>query len=549
MAMPTGATLRQQQQQQQHHQDQQQGSGSNGLAGTSTKERLLTQGDQLGTFLLADKFSNSSSFNQHRQQQKQRQDPPQLHPEGKHFDSRGGGGIGDGSSAGGGAGAGGALFNNANVAMNTTRARPSMRGGVQGQGGFQNDTLGPGLGASSGPGNGGSAVMGYERSGSAGSTEGSNVHGGNGGPNRTVRTAQTFRRPSLESSDGGHAGRFPSTKNGGGASLSSATARIGNSTLLSQFHADGKVKPSDLQHRSSGNGHGGGAHSQSGEATENSSSSQQQPVKQQQQQGKSASASSSSSSSSSSKHSGSNGNNKGGGGSSGSSGSGSGGPQSNGQLVLRQGDPAVPADGIFFAQYKGRLDSLVVYRSAAERASNPERLNLDRRHLTCCPILKHEDRVRLLNYQNNYITRIDHLQNLPNLIFLDLYNNSIEGVSTALAAVPTLRVLMLGKNRIRTIQNLEPLTKLDVLDLHSNVINKVENLSALSELRVLNLAGNQIKCVENISGLQSLTELNVRRNHIEHAFELDRLPGLQRIFMSNNSIREFEDISSIFNVK
>ena len=206
MAMPTGATLRQQQQQQQHHQDQQQGSGSNGLAGTSTKERLLTQGDQLGTFLLADKFSNSSSFNQHRQQQKQRQDPPQLHPEGKHFDSRGGGGIGDGSSAGGGAGAGGALFNNANVAMNTTRPRPSMRSGVQGQGGFQNDTLGPGLGASSGPGNGGSAVMGYERSGSAGSTEGSNVHGGNGGPNRTVRTAQTFRRPSLESSDGGHAG-------------------------------------------------------------------------------------------------------------------------------------------------------------------------------------------------------------------------------------------------------------------------------------------------------------------------------------------------------
>ena len=58
----------------------------------------------------------------------------------------------------------------------------------------------------------------------------------------------------------------------------------------------------------------------------------------------------------------------------------------SGQLVLRQGDPAVPPDGIFFAQYKGRLDTLVVYRSAAERASNPERLNLDRRQLTCCPM-------------------------------------------------------------------------------------------------------------------------------------------------------------------
>jgi Leucine-rich repeat (LRR) protein len=87
----------------------------------------------------------------------------------------------------------------------------------------------------------------------------------------------------------------------------------------------------------------------------------------------------------------------------------------------------------------------VVYRSAAERSSNPERLNLDRRHLTCCPILKHEDRVRLLNYQNNYIENIAQLHNLPNLIFLDLYNNCIEVMSSELGSVPTLRVLMLGK--------------------------------------------------------------------------------------------------------
>ena len=107
------------------------------------------------------------------------------------------------------------------------------------------------------------------------------------------------------------------------------------------------------------------------------------------------------------------------------------------------GEP--PSDGIFFAQYKGQPDSLVVYRSSEERASNPERLNLDRRHLTVCPILKSEERVRLLNYQNNYIEEIRHLSNLPNLIFLDLYNNCIEQLSVDLGCVPTLRVLMLGK--------------------------------------------------------------------------------------------------------
>jgi Leucine-rich repeat (LRR) protein len=37
-----------------------------------------------------------------------------------------------------------------------------------------------------------------------------------------------------------------------------------------------------------------------------------------------------------------------------------------------------------------------------------------------------------------------------------------------------LRVLMLGKNRITKIANLEKLTKLDVLDLHSNGITAIE---------------------------------------------------------------------------
>ena len=81
----------------------------------------------------------------------------------------------------------------------------------------------------------------------------------------------------------------------------------------------------------------------------------------------------------------------------------------------------------------------VVVRSAEEKRVNPERLNLDRRNLTVwifedmpfnnceqmCPILEGEHRLRLLNYQNNAITEISNVDNLPDLIFLDLYNNQI----------------------------------------------------------------------------------------------------------------------------
>ena len=36
-----------------------------------------------------------------------------------------------------------------------------------------------------------------------------------------------------------------------------------------------------------------------------------------------------------------------------------------------------------------------------------------------------ELRLRLLNFQNNGIRAIQNLENLPNLIFLDLYNNKL----------------------------------------------------------------------------------------------------------------------------
>jgi Leucine-rich repeat (LRR) protein len=57
------------------------------------------------------------------------------------------------------------------------------------------------------------------------------------------------------------------------------------------------------------------------------------------------------------------------------------------------------------------------------------------------------------------LSKICHLQGLPNLIFLDLYNNNIARIE-GLACIPALRVLMLGKNNIQTVENLEPLRKL-----------------------------------------------------------------------------------------
>ena len=209
----------------------------------------------------------------------------------------------------------------------------------------------------------------------------------------------------------------------------------------------------------------------------------------------------------------------------------------------------IPSDGIIFAKVRNQADSLVVFRTPEERLRNPERLNLDRRQLDVCPLLEQEQRLRLLNFQNNNIRVIQNLENLPNLIFLDLYNNKLVSLEGPISSVKGLRVLMAGKNRISAISNLTALRKLDVLDLHSNEIRLIEGLAGLTDLRVLNLAGNRISAVHNLSSLQALTELNLRRNNIESVAELDKLPALQRIFLSHNLLASFNDVQCLFSVK
>uniref|UniRef100_K1PQ40 Leucine-rich repeat-containing protein 49 n=1 Tax=Magallana gigas TaxID=29159 RepID=K1PQ40_MAGGI len=204
----------------------------------------------------------------------------------------------------------------------------------------------------------------------------------------------------------------------------------------------------------------------------------------------------------------------------------------------------LPGDRVIFAESPSAPGIPVVYRTPEERSSNPDRLNLDRRKLTVCPILEGEDQLRLLNYQHNMISKIQHLSSLKRLIFLDLYDNQIEEIS-GLSSLKSLRVLMLGKNRIKKIENLDTMSKLDVLDLHGNQISLIENLNHLAELRVLNLAGNQITNVDNLAGMDSLAELNLRRNRIRMVLDVDNLPSLQRLFLSFNEICSFEDITSL----
>ncbi|CBJ27201.1 Hypothetical leucine rich repeat protein [Ectocarpus siliculosus] len=193
-----------------------------------------------------------------------------------------------------------------------------------------------------------------------------------------------------------------------------------------------------------------------------------------------------------------------------------------------------PEGGVEVREFQGGV--LLVRRSEDAKKRSPERLNLHRRWLTSCPIIQGDNRLRLLNYQNNLITKITNLANLPNLIFIDLYNNVIDTLEGPLSTMTALRVMMVGKNKIQKISNLHSLRKLDVLDLHSNSIQTMVGLDGLQDLRVLNLAGNQIKVVENVSCLTALTELNLRRNNVEKPPTQQTFRSLMELSLYGNPV-------------
>ncbi|XRA97648.1 leucine-rich repeat-containing protein 49 [Pycnococcus provasolii] len=204
-------------------------------------------------------------------------------------------------------------------------------------------------------------------------------------------------------------------------------------------------------------------------------------------------------------------------------------------------------DGVLVTRRSGQL---YVERTKQAKDAQPERLNLDRRHLDSCCLILNDERLRLVNYQHNNIAEVSSLAGLPNLVFLDLYSNKVNRVLD-MHHVPLLRVLMLGKNCLTCVEGLEPLARLDVLDLHNNEVSSLRGFASLPSLRILNLAGNKVASLApGLHQLTSLTELNLRRNSIRavdggKAGRTLVPPALQRLFLSHNCIERLDDLSDL----
>lgn len=125
----------------------------------------------------------------------------------------------------------------------------------------------------------------------------------------------------------------------------------------------------------------------------------------------------------------------------------------------------------------------------------------------------------------------------------NLMDNDIEVIPDAIGGMgEELAVLELRNNKIRVIPSaLSALSGLKVLDVSNNKVETMEEVT-LPNLADLNLSKNNLCAMPNLSGLRSLARLALSDNALtELPASLGTMPSLRTLILDRNKLRSLPD--------
>ncbi|GFO09556.1 centriolin [Plakobranchus ocellatus] len=104
-----------------------------------------------------------------------------------------------------------------------------------------------------------------------------------------------------------------------------------------------------------------------------------------------------------------------------------------------------------------------------------------------------------------------------------------------------------GGKKIKYIENLDKLRKLQTLNLSHNLIEKVERLDKLLKLRDLSLADNMLTRIEGLENLVVLQSLNLSDNRIEHVPQWlgKKLKALRTFRIARNCLESLSEMAKL----
>ncbi|XP_044523234.1 centrosomal protein of 97 kDa-like [Gracilinanus agilis] len=132
---------------------------------------------------------------------------------------------------------------------------------------------------------------------------------------------------------------------------------------------------------------------------------------------------------------------------------------------------------------------------------------------------------------------------------VDLSNQGLQKLGQNLPCKADVLTLILDKNQIIKLENLEKFRRLLQLSVANNRLVRMMGVATLTQLRVLNLPQNSIGCVEGLQELVCLEWLNLAGNNLKATDQIGNCTTLQHLDLSDNNISQIGDLSKLVSLK
>ncbi|XP_008158898.2 centrosomal protein of 97 kDa isoform X1 [Eptesicus fuscus] len=125
----------------------------------------------------------------------------------------------------------------------------------------------------------------------------------------------------------------------------------------------------------------------------------------------------------------------------------------------------------------------------------------------------------------------------------------LQKLSANLPCEADIHTLILDKNQIIKLENLEKCRRLIQLSVANNRLVRMMGVAKLIQLRVLNLPHNSIGYVEGLKELVHLEWLNLAGNNLKAMEQINSCTALQHLDLSDNNLPQIGDISKLVSLK
>ncbi|XP_018472127.1 protein phosphatase 1 regulatory inhibitor subunit PPP1R7 homolog [Raphanus sativus] len=150
--------------------------------------------------------------------------------------------------------------------------------------------------------------------------------------------------------------------------------------------------------------------------------------------------------------------------------------------------------------------------------------------------------------RDNKLAKVPDISIFSKLLVFDVSFNEITSLEGLSKASSTLKELYVSKNEVNKIMEIEHLHDLQILELGSNRLRVMENMENLTKLEELWLGRNRIKVV-NLCGLNCIRKISLQSNRLTSMKGFEDCVALEELYLSHNGISKMEGLSALVNLR